>query len=79
MVSTKFYCGYDEYIYVSEWAEYGNMAVDELKELELDFLDAMVHFDNAILIVPTLRLMGLFLFQCRTGIFSFRIMISSKN
>lgn len=42
MVSTKFYCGYDEFIYVSEWAEYGNMTVDHLKELELDFLDAMV-------------------------------------
>jgi len=41
MVSTKFYCGYDEYIYLSEWAEYGNMTVDYLKELELDFLDAM--------------------------------------
>lgn len=42
MVSTKFYCGYDEYIYLSKWAEYGNIDVDELKELELDFLDALV-------------------------------------
>ncbi|XP_063698491.1 protein CNPPD1 [Culicoides brevitarsis] len=41
MVSTKFYCGYDEDIYISAWAEYGNMTSDRLKELELDFLDAM--------------------------------------
>lgn len=42
MVSTKFYCGYDEDIYISAWAEYGNLTSDRLKELELDFLDAMV-------------------------------------
>lgn len=41
MVSTKFYSGYDEEVYISEWAEYGNMAVDRLKALEIEFLDAM--------------------------------------
>lgn len=44
MVSTKFYCGYDEDIYISAWAEYGNLTSDRLKEMELDFLDAMVIF-----------------------------------
>ncbi|XP_055547514.1 uncharacterized protein LOC129731485 [Wyeomyia smithii] len=41
MVSTKFYCGYDEDIYLSVWAESGNMSIDHIKELELEFLDAM--------------------------------------
>lgn len=41
MVSTKFYCGYDEDIYLSAWAESGNISVDHMKELELEFLDAI--------------------------------------
>lgn len=41
MVSTKFYCGYDEDIYLSAWAESGNMSIDHMKELELEFLDAI--------------------------------------
>lgn len=41
MVSTKVYCGYDEDIYISAWAEYGNMTIDEMKKLELDFLNAL--------------------------------------
>ncbi|XP_058121222.1 uncharacterized protein LOC131288385 [Anopheles ziemanni] len=41
MVSTKFYCGYDEDIYLSAWAESGNMTPDQMKALELEFLDAM--------------------------------------
>ncbi|XP_053664259.1 uncharacterized protein LOC128713424 [Anopheles marshallii] len=41
MVSTKFYCGYDEDIYLSAWAEYGNMTPDQMKTLELEFLDAL--------------------------------------
>lgn len=41
MVSTKFYSGYDEDVYITEWAEYGNLAVDRLKALEIEFLDAM--------------------------------------
>lgn len=41
MVSTKFYSGYDEDVYISEWAEYGHLTVDRLKALEIDFLDAM--------------------------------------
>ncbi|XP_055600307.1 protein CNPPD1 [Uranotaenia lowii] len=41
MVSTKFYCGYDEDIYLSAWAKSGNMSVDHMKELELEFLDAI--------------------------------------
>lgn len=41
MVSTKFYCGYDEDIYLSAWAESGNMTADQMKALELEFLDAM--------------------------------------
>uniref|UniRef100_A0A182YFR7 Protein CNPPD1 n=1 Tax=Anopheles stephensi TaxID=30069 RepID=A0A182YFR7_ANOST len=41
MVSTKFYCGYDEDVYLSAWAEYGNMTPDQMKALELEFLDAM--------------------------------------
>lgn len=41
MVSTKVYCGYDEDIYISAWAEYGNMTIAEMKKLELDFLNAL--------------------------------------
>uniref|UniRef100_A0A182QKC5 Protein CNPPD1 n=1 Tax=Anopheles farauti TaxID=69004 RepID=A0A182QKC5_9DIPT len=41
MVSTKFYCGYDEDIYLSAWAEYGKMTPDQMKALELEFLDAI--------------------------------------
>lgn len=41
MVSTKFYCGYDEDIYLSAWAESGNISVDHMKALELEFLDAI--------------------------------------
>lgn len=41
MVSTKFYCGYDEDIYLSAWADSGSMSVDHMKELELEFLDAI--------------------------------------
>lgn len=41
MVSTKVYCGYDEDIYISAWAEYGNMTIDEMKKLELNFLNAL--------------------------------------
>ncbi|XP_058058583.1 protein CNPPD1 [Anopheles bellator] len=41
MVSTKFYCGYDEDIYLSAWAESGNMTREQMKSLELEFLDAM--------------------------------------
>lgn len=41
MVSTKFYCGYDEDVYLSAWAEYGNMTPDQMKALELEFLDAL--------------------------------------
>lgn len=41
MVSTKFYCGYDEDIYLSAWADSGSMSVDHIKQLELEFLDAI--------------------------------------
>uniref|UniRef100_A0A1Q3FCC8 Protein CNPPD1 n=1 Tax=Culex tarsalis TaxID=7177 RepID=A0A1Q3FCC8_CULTA len=41
MVSTKFYCGYDEDIYLSAWADSGSMSVDHMKQLELEFLDAI--------------------------------------
>ncbi|KAM7352054.1 uncharacterized protein ACRADG_004705 [Cochliomyia hominivorax] len=41
MISTKFYVGHDEEIYLSDWAEYGNMSEDKLKQLELKFLCAI--------------------------------------
>lgn len=41
MVSTKFYSGYDEDVYLSAWADSGSMSVDHIKELELEFLDAI--------------------------------------
>ncbi|XP_058814602.1 protein CNPPD1 [Topomyia yanbarensis] len=41
MVSTKFYCGYDEDIYLSAWADSGSMSIDHMKALELEFLDAI--------------------------------------
>ncbi|XP_067621443.1 protein CNPPD1 [Eurosta solidaginis] len=41
MVSTKFYAGYDEEIYLSDWAEDGHMSEKRLKKLELEFLCAI--------------------------------------
>ncbi|XP_073824021.1 uncharacterized protein [Musca autumnalis] len=41
MISTKFYAGHDEEIYLSDWAEDGNMSEERLKELELEFLCAI--------------------------------------
>ncbi|XP_013098756.2 protein CNPPD1 [Stomoxys calcitrans] len=41
MISTKFYAGYDEDIYLSDWAEDGNMSEERIKELELEFLSAI--------------------------------------
>lgn len=41
MVSTKFHSGYDEDVYITEWAECGNVSVDRLKALEIEFLTAM--------------------------------------
>jgi Cyclin len=42
MVSTKFYCGHDEELYISDWAEYGNISAERMMEIELEFLSAMV-------------------------------------
>lgn len=42
MVSTKFYAGYDEKIYMNIWAEDGHVHQIRLKELELEFLCAIV-------------------------------------
>lgn len=42
MISTKFYAGHDEEINLSDWAEDGNISEDRLKELELEFLCAIV-------------------------------------
>ncbi len=41
MVSTKFYCGYDEDVYLSDWAEQGDISQDHLKQLEIQFLCAI--------------------------------------
>lgn len=41
MVSTKFYCGYDEDVYLSDWAEHGEISQDHLKQLEIQFLCAI--------------------------------------
>lgn len=41
MVSTKFYCGYDEEFYLSDWAEQGDISQDHLKQLEIQFLCAI--------------------------------------
>lgn len=41
MISTKFYAGHDEEIYLSDWAEDGNISEDRLKQLELEFLCAI--------------------------------------
>lgn len=41
MISTKFYSGHDEELYLSDWAEDGNMTEDRLKQLELEFLCAI--------------------------------------
>lgn len=42
MVSTKFYSGYDEDIFVSSWTDFGKISIERMKELELDFLNAIV-------------------------------------
>uniref|UniRef100_A0A1A9X5S3 Protein CNPPD1 n=1 Tax=Glossina brevipalpis TaxID=37001 RepID=A0A1A9X5S3_9MUSC len=41
MISTKFYVGHDEEIYLSDWADDGNMSENHLKQLELEFLCAI--------------------------------------
>lgn len=41
MISTKFYVGHDEEIYLSDWAAEGNMTDERLKQLELEFLCAI--------------------------------------
>ncbi|XP_053959271.1 uncharacterized protein LOC128863892 [Anastrepha ludens] len=41
MISTKFYAGHDEEIYLSDWAEDGHMSEKRLKKLELEFLCAI--------------------------------------
>lgn len=41
MVSTKFYCGHDEEVYISDWAKEGNITEERMKELEIDFLCAI--------------------------------------
>lgn len=41
MISTKFYAGHDEEIYLSDWAEDGHMTEKRLKKLELEFLCAI--------------------------------------
>ncbi|XP_017486894.1 PREDICTED: uncharacterized protein LOC108375305 [Rhagoletis zephyria] len=41
MISTKFYAGYDEEIYLSDWAEDGHLTEKKLKKLELEFLCAI--------------------------------------
>ncbi|KAJ6648798.1 Protein CNPPD1 [Pseudolycoriella hygida] len=41
MVSTKFYCGYDEDVYLSDWTEQGEITQDHLKQLEIQFLCAI--------------------------------------
>lgn len=46
MISTKFYAGHDEEIYLSDWAEDGHMTEKRLKKLELEFLCAIVSINN---------------------------------
>lgn len=41
MVSTKFYCGYDEDVYLGDWAEQGDISQSHLKQLEIQFLCAI--------------------------------------
>lgn len=46
MISAKFYAGYDEEVYLSDWAEDGNISENQLLELEMEFLNAIVsNFD----------------------------------
>lgn len=42
MISTKFYAGHDERFYLEDWAKEGNMSEDKLKQMELEFLTAIV-------------------------------------
>jgi len=43
MISTKFYSGHDERFYLEDWASEGHMTEERLKEIELEFLSAMVN------------------------------------
>lgn len=43
MVSTKFYVGYDEDVYLSDWTDNEqNMTEEYLKALEIEFLTVIV-------------------------------------
>lgn len=48
MVSTKMCFDYDANIDLNDWAEYGEISVETLKRLELEFLSALVsvNFNN---------------------------------
>lgn len=49
MISTKFYAGHDERFYLEDWAKEGNMSEDKLKQMELEFLTAIVNTSAQIL------------------------------
>lgn len=48
MVSTKFYSGYDEDIFISAWAKYGDLSIEAMKKLEIEFLDSIVSYSYSI-------------------------------
>jgi hypothetical protein len=77
MVSTKFYCGHDEEIYISEWAEYGNISTERMMEIELEFLTAMVKFPHNWLNSfsfshLSLRRIGIYTYQMQNSSINFR-------
>ncbi|GAB0088491.1 uncharacterized protein DMENIID0001_029300 [Sergentomyia squamirostris] len=41
VIATKFYCGYDEEICLSQWAKYAKVTVERLKKMELELLKAL--------------------------------------
>lgn len=61
MISTKFYAGHDERFYLEDWAKEGNMSEDKLKQMELEFLTAIVS-ENWIIVLCIIFISQLILF-----------------
>lgn len=82
MISTKFYAGHDERFYLEDWAKEGNMSEDKLKQMELEFLTAIVSLYKMLPAQQNLYINS-YIFSdthlCRTGIYTYRMSTSLRS